>query len=343
MGFGGVNLKLNLGKISRFILFGGGNQLFHTARQLKNSGKEVYVCSAPRHLQEVPPTLQKPLALCLTELGIPVLEAEDVNESPVLDWINRESLGFGFGPAWVFGPRICDAFGERFINLMGIRMPHYLGGAHYTWQILSENRLGACNFQLIEKTVNTGPLLFTQEYFFENCTIPLDFFRVAEREEMKAIQLLLGKIERQEPFELRSLDKALETYYPALNSEKQGWIDWSWSARQISLFINAFGKPYRGASTQLDGQRLFLHRAHLELEESHFHPFQNGMVFRKTENGISIAAPNGTVIVQEFLDEQGSTVSYEQIKKGMRFYTPQSQLEEARLYHASYSGKGLKK
>ena len=45
-------IKINFGDINKVILFGGGLFLRDVAKQLSNSGYEVVVFSAPRHLKE---------------------------------------------------------------------------------------------------------------------------------------------------------------------------------------------------------------------------------------------------------------------------------------------------
>ena len=38
-------------------------------------------------------------------------------------------------------------------------------------------------------------------------------------------------------------DEKNSSYWPRLNSKIHGWIDWSWSPKEISDFIKAFDDP----------------------------------------------------------------------------------------------------
>ena len=46
----------------------------------------------------------------------------------------------------------------------------------------------------------------------------------------------------------------LGTYYPRLNTEINGWIDWNMKSFEIERFINAFDDPYSGSSTTINKQ-----------------------------------------------------------------------------------------
>lgn len=340
-----LNQSLSFSNIRKFILFGGGNLLVNTARLLRSRGIEVQVCTAPRHFEENLIGTGATLKEALEELKIPCLVTDRVNDLPELnEWITKDAMGIGFGPAWIFGSRICDAFGNRFVNFMGIRMPLFLGGAHYTWQILRKTRVGAANFQLIEKKVNSGPILYSFEYLLHpGCNTPEDFFRRAEEEEFEGLKTFLDQILNGKSFTPRLLDYNFAQFYPPLSTTEQGWVDWSWTAEDIVLFVNAFGNPYQGASTYFRENRVFLHGAFLETTEGDFHPFQRGMIYRNSDLGLWIAAKGGSVLIRNVQNPSGETIPLSNFRVGTRFFTPIQTLEQALIFEAHYDAKGLKK
>lgn len=341
---GALSREVRFTDIRSVILFGGGNLLVRTAEHLLAAGITVRACTAPRHHTETLTNLGTTLKEALETRKIPCLVVDKVNESAELKgWITSDAFGLGFGPAWVFSEAIVDKFAGRFVNFMGIRMPHYLGGAHYTWQILRQTRVGAANFQLIEKTVNTGPILHSFEYLFHpGCHTPADFFARAEIEEFNGIKDFFARVLGGKSFTARALDANFAQFYPSLSTEEQGWIDWSWTAEEIVLFINAFGKPYKGASTYFQGARVLLHDALLETGEGGFHPFQRGMIYRNSGPGLWIAAKDGTVLVREIQNETGKTIAPAKFAPGERFHTPGERLERALTFSAHYGTQGLK-
>ena len=52
--------------------------------------------------------------------------------------------------------------------------------------------------------------------------------------------------------------KTHSTYWPRLDTEIHGWINWSWSGNDIVNFIKAFGDPYVGAHTLLNNEKIYL-------------------------------------------------------------------------------------
>ena len=71
-----------------------------------------------------------------------------------------------------------------------------------------------------------------------------------------------------------------------------------------------------------------------------FHPFQVGLVYRKTGDALFVATRDGTVVVRQVLDDEGSGI-LESIELGQRLYTPQRYLEEAMRFHAVYSAESI--
>ena len=71
-----------------------------------------------------------------------------------------------------------------------------------------------------------------------------------------------------------------------------------------------------------------------------FHPFQYGLIFRKSEDFVVVAANSGALIISEVLDESGANMR-PIVKVGDRFITPRKCLDEAMQYRAYYSSSGL--
>ena len=50
------------------------------------------------------------------------------------------------------------------LNFNGIPVPKYLGGAHYTWQILNSDKSGGNVLQEITENIDKGPILKSDYY-----------------------------------------------------------------------------------------------------------------------------------------------------------------------------------
>ena len=133
------------------------------------------------------------------------------------------------------------------------------------------------------------------------------------------------------------------SYFPRLNTKIHGYINWSWDAYEITKFVTAFDDPYPGALTRLTNydDKLHLKSATLLEEYANFHPFQQGIIFRKDENGIYICAKNGALKISYVLNENGDNVN-DKIILGERFFNDQEDLANALSTRIKYNSKGIK-
>ncbi|MFC1821087.1 hypothetical protein ACFL9T_00130 [Thermodesulfobacteriota bacterium] len=272
----------------------------------------------------------------------------DINSDPdFLNNITMNTLGIGFGEVWTFNRQTIDLFEGRLFDFMCTRLPQYRGGAHYSWQIMRKNRIGACNLQLINEDMiqgvfDSGEVIKSKEYLFpESARIPQDYFEAAVKEDDAFLMDFVNDIETDRHFTLSPVPEQFSIYFPRLNTLKHGWIDWSWCTEDIATFINAFDDPYAGASTYLDGQCVRLKDVRIEYNDGPFHPFQTGLVYKINDTGIYVASKNGTLIVRSVTDEKGKEIK-NNIGTGRRFFTPRERIEKSMIFRADYDAGGLK-
>ena len=98
-----------------------------------------------------------------------------------------------------------------------------------------------------------------------------------------------------------------------------------------------------GAITKLTNYENNLHlKGALLLEEyGNFHPFQQGLIFRKDSHGIYICSINGSILVSEVINEKGKKIN-DEINIGERFYNLSKDIEKAFSTRVKYTSKGLK-
>jgi len=338
---------MKFGPIDHIILFGGAPLLAAFARNLADERKyAVSVFSSRRHLDEVLAPEGKPLRAILQDAGIPWFDAPDIHTDPnIRGLLSPRTFGLGLGEAWSFSPDLIERFGGRLLDFMGIRLPQYRGGAHYSWQILRRNRIGCCNLQVINEQMiqgvfDSGEIVKSREYLFPaSVRIPQDYFDFAVGEEVAFLREFLRETEEGRDFPLTRLQENFSLYFPRLHTLKHGWIDWGWSGEEIERFICAFDEPYAGASTFLGDMRIFLKDARLETNDGPFHPFQSGLVYRRMNGSLFICARDGTLIIRKASDEKGGD-RMKDIAVGSRFHTPARFLEEARQCRADYDAAG---
>ena len=171
-------LVLSVSRISRQVkaiesvtLIGGGEIMIDVALYLREQKIPVLVVFAPRHTSDS-------YTKILKESGCQVVISKDINRDmsmiPILE--KHKGICLCFGPAWIFENRILEVYENNIYNFNGIPIPHYLGGAHNTWQILNSSKLGGAYIQAITAEVDRGPVVAFEDYELpDSCRIPLDY------------------------------------------------------------------------------------------------------------------------------------------------------------------------
>ncbi len=335
----------SFGKVNRIILFGGSWVTAEFIKELSGKGMDVLLYTSSRHFNEVVDlegnTLHQVTGMCNVQSFV----VEDINSDKNLkNNIDKNTLGIAFGAAWVFEPETVKLFNGKLLDFMGIALPKYRGGAHYTWQILANNKSGACNLQIIyggKESFHKGEIIKRSEYLFpESARIPQDYFNFAIRKETLFLAEFLNEVHEDKNFALVSLDESISSYYPFLNTKTQGWINWNWSAEEIDRFICAFDEPYEGASALLNGNRVYLKKCRYVKSNSNFHPFHSGLIYRRLHDSVFISARGGALVLQQVINDNGQNI-IEFAQEGQRFTTPANKLESALSFNVKYGSNGL--
>ena len=334
------------GHVESVALIGGGDLMRQTARMMRKSGLRTTIVLAPRHAEEALPLAGKPAKKAFADGGSAVHVVQDINAWPKLesvDWAGANSLALCFGSPWIFGEHVLARFGAGMINFNGIPIPRYLGGAHYTWQILNGDRTGGCLLQEITMDVDRGPVL--RRHLFDlpaGVRLPEDYFLANYEEGCRFMEQVIGDIRADkafEPIEFSSLDEG-RLYFPRLNTLENGWIDWSWTALEIERFCCAFDRPYAGAATLLGGTVVRLSDVRLTETIEALHPFVAGLVVRNTAQEARIAARGGLLAVAAARSEDGGD-AMGLLKEGRRLLTPSDRLSHALTCRPALTAKGF--
>lgn len=322
------------GNISHIILLGGSRCTAELALYLKDSTDFRYdLFTSPRQLGDSIYANGQTFEEFLIENKINYFVSDDINQDKkFLSSISIKSLAIGIGEAWSFSKEIIALFDGRLVDLMGIRLPQYRGGAHYTWQILRGNKIGACNLQVINEEMiqgvfDSGEIIKFKEYLFPTeARIPDDYFSFATSQEIQFIKEFIDEISAGHHFQPFRLQENFSMYFPRLHTLKNAFIYWQWDTLEIERFICAFDDPYAGVSTQINGKLVRVKKARMENNDGSFHPFQCGLIYKIYQGNLYVATRQGTLIISEVFDELGNSVLGE-LRTGDRFFTPQDWIE----------------
>lgn len=340
--------RIKPGPIDTLILFGGGLLLIKIASLALSEGIKTVVFAVKRHLDEIiDPNEGLSLEELMIKKRIPFYHEADINLSSKLpELMSQATMGIGLGEGYCFIPKTIDLFGGRLFDFMVIRLPECRGGAHFTWQILRGDRVGCWNIQKVnEKMIpgvfDSGEIIKTRKYTIpEGARIPRDYFQVADEEGINLFSEFLGEVQLGKGFHLAEISETASSCFPRLFTPKHGWIDWSWTTSEIERFICAFDDPYIGASTTMNGRRVYLKGCYARVQDGPFHPFMAGLIYRITRDAFFVCSKTGGLEIRSILGEDGEFLGGF-LKPGQRLFSPKECLEDSMRYSAEYDSEGL--
>ncbi len=335
---------MSYGPIQGILLLGGGKLLRQIALWAVSEGPPVKVITSLRHALEVDDGIV--LSDFLVKHKIKHLVVEQITDSSVASFLENTKGYFylSIGAAWIFKSELIERlFNNQLFNLHGTRLPQNRGGGGFSWQIMMGNRFGFCVLHQVDGGVDTGDIIATREFIYPpTARIPQDYeeiyvnnnfdFVIDFIEAHRSDEEILKPIRQSEWF---------STYWPRLNTELNGFIDWNLGFDELERFICAFDFPYKGASTFLNDKKVFLRKVSVSAQDGHFHSFQRGLIYRKSNDWFCVALKGAALIVEDIRDENGDSIMTD-VKVGDRFYTPQTFLENA-MSRVIYTSQGLKK
>lgn len=332
------------GPIEGIVLLGGGRLLRQISLWAASEGTPLKVITSPRHAEEIEDG-ETLLDFCVRQ-EVEHLVVEQITEQSVLRFLadTRQYFYLSLGAAWILKSEVIEKlFNNQLFNLHGTRLPQNRGGGGFSWQIMMGNRFGFCVLHQVDGGVDTGDIIAADEFIYPpTARVPQDYEEIYLKKNLDfVIDFIEAHRNGAEIVKPIRQSEWFSTYWPRLNTELNGYIDWSMNANEIERFICAFDSPYKGASTFLNGKKVFLKNVSISAQDGCFHSFQSGLIYRKSKDWVCVALKGATLIIEEVRSEDDVSI-LKDIKAGDRFYTPQSFLENA-MSRPTYTPTGLKK
>lgn len=331
-----------LGTMPEMLVFIGGGELMLDAIEMaRRRGFGARAILAPRHAAEMLPdgrTMVEALAVAGVDYAV-VVSPDEIIGHDLLRLNMGRKMALCFGPAWVFPNALLAKFECGMFNYNGIPVPEYLGGAHFTWQILNGDRQSGCFIQRVTADLDRGGIVFHRFQDIPNTArVPADYFYWNRKFGRTFLEdyfdsLARGSLPVETSFESVA---GRRLYFPRLNTRENGWIDWDWSGEAILSFCNAFDAPYVGASTYYEGRWVHLRGARMITGASvrRFHPYCSGLIVAVGHGDASIATSAGLLLIERIVcANSGVPIS---VVQGHRFHTDSERLRAARSFRPYY-------
>ena len=260
-----------------------------------------------------------------------------VNNINNLTDLKNNILVLSIGSPFIIKEKFLKKFSNKVINYHASPLPQFRGGGEFSWRILSNDRNGAITFHLIDKSIDTGPIIFQKKFIYPNTLrYPIDYKDFTYIKYKDSINLILEKIINGKSFKLIYKKPNLTSYFPRLNTNLQGYINWNWEGKEIERFILAFSYPYDGASTFVEKRLTRIYDCSFFKLKKFQHSFNYGLVFKYIKNYFYVICKGGYLKIKN-----SNLKTPKKIIIGDKLYTPQKKIDDANEIRIRYNDKGL--
>lgn len=332
-------LNYSFGNIDNYILFGGGElgggETFTRLIEYLNN-KNIVLFTSEKFMNSSSHISNLSYKEFLEKYNVEYYISENINtDNRLSKFVNSNSMGISINAPWIFKKNIIELFQGKLINEHGMRLPQNRGGGSFSWVIMQGNKNFYCAYHLVNEKIDDGAFIKFKEYEYNlSLRTPADYFNIQKLKHYDMLKEIIDEINEKKEFILSGQSSHLSSYYPKLNTEVHGYINWEWSVDEIVRFINAFSDPYSGAKTFSNGKLIRIKNAYSENNDGNFHPFQYGLIYRKYDNRLYVAGKNGTLVITELYSDDNK------ILLGDRLFTSCEVLDNAMNSRITYSTKG---
>ncbi len=334
---------MKFGKIENWILAGGEDLIVQAAKFLADNKENFFIITGSRNLKE---KLRngKSLKQNFEANNFNYHISEDINNDEIVDrYIKKKTILLSLSSPWIFKEDFIKKFNKGVINLHEANLPLNRGGATISWMIMMNLKNSGSVLHFVTPKIDGGDVLMSSSYTFpKTCKIPIEYSDFIFSKSSSLINRFLSNILNNHSFKLAKQNEIKSTYWPRLNTEKQGYINWSWDIEDIASFIHSFDDPYSGSRSFINKDEVIIKHIEIFLEKNVFHPFQSGIIYRKAKKQIYVAANRGTLIIRSIKSKKGQDI-FSKIRIGDRIHTPNKYLEKSLMLRPVYSSKGLEK
>lgn len=176
------------------------------------------------------------------------------------------------------------------INIHGALLPQYRGRAPHIWAVINGEKECGITVHRMEIGCDTGDIILQKRLPIGPETTGGEILQTFDEEYPQMVLDAVARVTRNEP--LIKQDESKASYFGKRTPE-DGEIDWSWETERIRNWVRALTRPYPGAFTFIDDNKMFIWKVEevgivdslVESVEPGCAIFYCGSMFVKTQNG----------------------------------------------------------
>ena len=236
--------------------------------------------------------IETPVALCATELGLHVLQIDDLHTAKN-KLLELKADVFAVVAYRILPKNIIAIPTHGAINLHGSLLPKYRGAAPIQWSLINgEKKTGLTTF-FIEPNVDAGQVLLQKSIKINNDD---DYGSLSKKMSKAGAELFLETIDQLATGSMECIPQndTKATKAPKI-TPKMTMIDWNKSANDIHNLIRGLS-PVPGARTFINGKSLKIFKTDFINEHS---SKEIGAVINIEKEQFSVQSGSGQLIIKE--------------------------------------------
>jgi methionyl-tRNA formyltransferase len=182
-------------------------------------------------------------------------------------------------------------------NIHGSLLPKYRGRTPHVWAIINNEKIIGFTVHLIDEHCDSGDIVLQREIDIEENTTGADVLTVFERLYPDAI-IKTYYLVKEKRLVLKKQNHSLASYFGKRTPE-DGEIDWNWQKERIHNWVRAQTRPYPGAFTFYQGEKLIIYQIAFDA-----YGFQdkdeNGKIMDIQNEQLIVKTPNGAIRIIDY-------------------------------------------
>lgn len=182
------------------------------------------------------------------------------------------------------------------INIHPSLLPAYRGQHVINWAIINGEEKTGVTFHLIDEGIDTGDILFQKEILIDSDDTAFSLHQKVYRAASGILCCMLEYISSNH--ELKPLKQEVgEATYFSPRKPEDGKIDWNKSGIEVCNLVKGLVKPWPGAYSLLDGQKICLWKCYFKQKDL---KCSNGQIVCIKDEILFIKVKDGIIICDDY-------------------------------------------
>ena len=228
---------------------------------------------------------------------IDCFQSDSVTDKEALKWFKKKNpdLVICYSLWEIVKEPFLKSFPKTF-NIHGSNIPNLMGRAPQSWAILNGFKKIGWSIHKMTKDIDQGDIAIRTSIPIKENDIPLTILNRQLEELPKLINHFLkdyfnNKIKYKKPNSYKG------NYWPRLNTEIDGEINWNSSSITLERVIRAFNRPFPGAWINIKKNKVRILEAKIFNED--FVSTKPGIIYRIDNTGCYVTTLDGAIIISK--------------------------------------------